>query len=791
MADDAFASASKTFSSPIRLRVLEQAPPPPPPPPAATASAPAAASSAEAAAGAPAAAPSPSPAAAAAAQPSSASPAPLRPRVDRALVKQAALGQTQALRAIVHRAAAEMEAWSLTVGASQRTELTLYWQTWAEHIARGVAVNARALSYLRAVAASTAQYAASVTAARQFLEPIASGAYLDGHAPSLAGKAGKVEDASKGAAGRHAPRLLGTLTLPALASNMLEMHGQVAGVVGDLASNLSREQIGDAGAEGSSGGAPKVAKKEAAAKSKRGGACPIELGPMVEYYTREAAEVSRAGTTLSAALTEASTLAAVAFEEFDLITAGYLTGAGTFTTAKSAGAARPPDMWLAELHYRRACRALLAIKAIYLTAMAQLFERYREVEAGRGDAIARACDEHASAVSKLFERVPGKSVSEAAHALNTHADFCRAVEVEARSRILEWRRATLASAMGSAGAMLGGPGASTASEAYASYEAGHGQGGGGSSAAHSAHLSSAHIHFSLDAAPAVLTPFASPLVVRVGILSRKVGTLMASWKTHVAVLTRDCNLHLFALEPEKGSPSATGISSGQTTAPLSLVLSSGSEDVATHPDVLQALFRLGQGGTAGIGGTGLEVAASAAVVGADSSAARAAQYDGESAEDVTDAAASRDPWPGRTPVKASGRSAKLPDPALSQELLAYASAYATRVSDLLPPTMGGTGLATAPAGLYAGATAVEYALGLLRSADSSPSFTVELTPTAKFSFAPQSGPFILEVSDTKSGWMGSSTSKVLLRASGSEDMLDWIVAGNACVDMLAIAAGGK
>jgi hypothetical protein len=79
---------------------------------------------------------------------------------------------------------------------------------------------------------------------------------------------------------------------------------------------------------------------------------------------------------------------------------------------------------------------------------------------------------------------------------------------------------------------------------------------------------------------------------------------------------------------------------------------------------------------------------------------------------------------------------------------------------------------------------VEHALNLLRNAGSSPALTLELTPTARFSFATTAGPHVLEVSDTTKGWMGPSTTKVLLRASGSADMLDWIVAGNACVEML-------
>ena len=72
-----------------------------------------------------------------------------------------------------------------------------------------------------------------------------------------------------------------------------------------------------------------------------------------------------------------------------------------------------------------------------------------------------------------------------------------------------------------------------------------------------------HLRFSMDAAPPVISPLCSPLVVRAGLLLRQSG-LIKAWRQSCGVLTRDGFLHVF-----------------QTDA----------DDLATHTELLTLLFK--------------------------------------------------------------------------------------------------------------------------------------------------------------------------------------------------------
>jgi hypothetical protein len=224
----------------------------------------------------------------------------------------------------------------------------------------------------------------------------------------------------------------------------------------------------------------------------------------------------------------------------------------------------------------------------------------------------------------------------------------------------------------------------------------------------------------------------------------------SSLSVHAAVLTRDCQLHLFGLE----------------------------EDLATHPDVINAIFKPASGGVGGFGGSGSDLQAiSAAVVdaavaekanaAAKASAAARAGADGDS-EDIADAAAAAGVESPKAPRHAS-TPFRLPGPALPPELIAFASAYAARVDDLTQPQSAGS----SPPDPLAGP----------RKAGTPPSHTFELSPSTKLAFAPNVHVHAFELSDSKGSWF--SANKLLLRAVGQEDMLDWTLAINNMVDACA------
>ena len=163
------------------------------------------------------------------------------------------------------------------------------------------------------------------------------------------------------------------------------------------------------------------------------------------------------------------------------------------------------------------------------------------------------------------------------------------------------------------------------------------------------------------------------------------------------MLTRDAHLHLF----------------------------SADEDLATHPDVVTALFR---SSGLGFGGTSREL------------------YD----------VASR-------PAGGGGGNA-LPPPALPASLVQYAAAHAARVEDMAT-------MATSTA-----VPDLEDPVALSRRAAAAPGHTFPVSPASKCFLLPHLHACAFEVSEAGSGLFASGGWKAILRAGSDADMREWIVA---------------
>lgn len=96
-------------------------------------------------------------------------------KLSRVLSKQTTSAVLTTLRAISHRAAADMERWRVTVGKGQEDDLLSYWAAWAAHMTGVKRTNERLLAYTRASAAAAASYAAAMDSAASVLAPVASG----------------------------------------------------------------------------------------------------------------------------------------------------------------------------------------------------------------------------------------------------------------------------------------------------------------------------------------------------------------------------------------------------------------------------------------------------------------------------------------------------------------------------------------------------------------------------------------------------------------------------------------
>ncbi len=151
--------------------------------------------------------------------------------------------------------------------------------------------------------------------------------------------------------------------------------------------------------------------------------------------------------------------------------------------------------------------------------------------------------------------------------------------------------------------------------------------------------------------------------------------------------------------------------------------------MATHPDVVIALFR--SGGAAGFGGTSREL------------------------HDV----ASR-------PGGGGGGGNTLPPPALPASLVQYAAAHAARIDDMA---------------CFATSAAVPDLadpLALSRRAGDAPGHSYPLSPSTKCYHLPKLHAHAFEVSEAGAAFMGFASGgwKAILRAGGEADLREWLAA---------------
>jgi len=205
------------------------------------------------------------------------------------------------------------------------------------------------------------------------------------------------------------------------------------------------------------------------------------------------------------------------------------------------------------------------------------------------------------------------------------------------------------------------------------------------------------------------------------------------------------------------------------------ILSPDTDDLATHPDVVAAIFKW--------------------------SAER-------SSAAVKTAAAAAPATPAESYYAAAGHQPQLPPPPLPPHIMSMAAAMAANVSDMLADGDGGdmhashtpedaaAAAAAHPAGTAMAAVGAPAARALERArrAAAPPSVVFPMTATTKLTFAPSVHTDAFEVSDS-TGFFGF-TNKLLLRATSSEDMVDWVLACNGAIDLVnlgtaAAATGGE
>ena len=190
------------------------------------------------------------------------------------------------------------------------------------------------------------------------------------------------------------------------------------------------------------------------------------------------------------------------------------------------------------------------------------------------------------------------------------------------------------------------------------------------------------------------------------------------------MLTRDGHLHLFAPE----------------------------EDVATHPDLLAAMFRSTI--STGFGGTSREVYNVL-------SARRGAEEGGAAAAEAASA---------------------LPPPALPHVLQHYALQLAARVDDMAvapPRPAGGSAAAAAPDA----AAARPEPIALLRKCAAAARHGFVFTPTSRLGLLPALHSAAFQVFEER-GFFGGGSAKVVLRGLGDQDAREWAHAIGLLLDTL-------
>ena len=172
---------------------------------------------------------------------------------------------------------------------------------------------------------------------------------------------------------------------------------------------------------------------------------------------------------------------------------------------------------------------------------------------------------------------------------------------------------------------------------------------------------------------------------------------------------------------------------------------SAGDDVATHPEVLRAINEWSASRPS------TTVAASAAHVKGGAPAAAAAATAAHMAAAAAETAAPS--------------AHILPPPPLPPAVMAVA----TNVADMLAVE----DVADAP-------------LARAKKAGAAPPQTFPITATTKLAFAPAAHADAFDISD-RTGLFGFTT-KLTFRAASPDDCVDWVVAANAVIDMVVLAA---
>ncbi len=200
------------------------------------------------------------------------------------------------------------------------------------------------------------------------------------------------------------------------------------------------------------------------------------------------------------------------------------------------------------------------------------------------------------------------------------------------------------------------------------------------------------------------------------------------------MLTRDGHLHLFAPE----------------------------EDVATHPDLLAAMFRSTI--STGFGGTSREVYN-----------VLSARRGGEEGGAAAPAAAA-----------AAEAASALPPPALPHVLQHYALQLAARVDDMAvapPRPAGGSGSGSAAAAPPDAAAARPEPIALLRKCAAAARHGFVFTPTSRLGLLPALHSAAFQVFEER-GFFGGGSAKVVLRGLGDQDAREWTHAIGLLLDTL-------
>jgi len=202
--------------------------------------------------------------------------------VSRVFHKQTSAAMLTTLRAIAHRAAADMERWRCSAGRAQEDGLVAYWAAWASHMAGVKRTNERLLAFARASAAAAETYAAAMVSAAALLAPVASGEALTQLPPELGG--GDPAPASSASLAHAAERSMHASTSAGIA----------AATKAAVAAEARAGGGGGGGGGGSGGGGGAGARRIASFSSAAGGSlaggagaqlsmCPV-AGALVELH---------------------------------------------------------------------------------------------------------------------------------------------------------------------------------------------------------------------------------------------------------------------------------------------------------------------------------------------------------------------------------------------------------------------------------------------------------------------------------------------------------------------------